>query len=147
MNTKDWGPKMWYSLHTIAYNYEPTPENRKHYKQFYVSLKDMLPCKYCRQSWKDFLTELPIDKFLDSKKSMTFWIYLMHNKVNKKLRDQGNPIPKDPSYEEICKKYEAIRADCSNPGLTCSKKSPGSNDTLTRLPFIALFVFSLYNLI
>lgn len=144
MNTKDWGPHMWYSLHTIAYNYpdKPTTEQRNHYKHFYESLQYMLPCKYCRESWKNFLKELPIDNYLHSRSAITFWIYLMHNKVNKKLREQGNKISKDPPYEEICKKYESIRANCSGPGLTCSKKpdSPISlPNTLTQfLPFILI---------
>lgn len=155
MNTKDWGPKMWYTLHTIAYNYpvEPTDENKTNYKNFYESLQVMLPCKYCRESWRVFLNELPIDRFLHSRSAMTFWIYLMHNKVNKKLRDQGNKIAPDPPYEEICKKYENIRADCSGPGLTCSKAPDkgilskfDSLDTFdsTILPIILILVLSLF---
>ena len=47
-----------------------------------------LPCKYCRKSFKKFLKELPIDNHLDSRDSLTYWLYLIHDKVNKKLIKQ-----------------------------------------------------------
>jgi hypothetical protein len=50
MLTTVWGPAMWHYLHTMSFNYpvEPTQENKKHYRDFVLNLRNVLPCKYCR---------------------------------------------------------------------------------------------------
>jgi hypothetical protein len=50
MVTSVWGPPMWHYLHTMSFNYpvNPTPEDKKHYKDFIINLQYVLPCKYCR---------------------------------------------------------------------------------------------------
>ena len=54
MLTSVWGPSMWHYLHTMSFNYpvKPTPEDKKHYKEFILSLQHVLPCKYCRINLK-----------------------------------------------------------------------------------------------
>ena len=54
MLTSVWGPSMWHYLHTMSFNYpvKPTPEEKKHYKEFILSLQHVLPCKYCRINLK-----------------------------------------------------------------------------------------------
>ena len=53
MMTSIWGPTLWHSLHTISFNYptHPTDSDKKHYKDFMSSLVNVLPCKYCRNSY------------------------------------------------------------------------------------------------
>ena len=50
MLTSVWGPSLWHYLHTMSFNYpvKPTNEDKKNYKKFIMSLKHVLPCKYCR---------------------------------------------------------------------------------------------------
>jgi hypothetical protein len=55
-----------------------------------TSLKDTLPCIYCRRSYAVFLKELPIENHLRSRQSMMKWLYLIHDKVNQKLIAQEN---------------------------------------------------------
>lgn len=54
MLTSVWGPSMWHFLHIMSFNYpnNPTNEDKKHYKDFILSLRDILPCKYCRINLK-----------------------------------------------------------------------------------------------
>ena len=54
MLTTVWGPSMWHYLHTMSFNYpvKPSDDDRKHYKNFILSLQYVLPCKYCRINLK-----------------------------------------------------------------------------------------------
>lgn len=74
-------------------------------------MKDVLPCKFCRESTAQYTRELPM------KRDTGKWMYELHNKVNHKLRTQCkddpaviNPGP-DPSFEEVKRKYEAMEPD------------------------------------
>ena len=50
MMVKIWGPLQWTFLHTMSFNYpvNPTPEDKKHYRDYVLNLQYILPCKYCR---------------------------------------------------------------------------------------------------
>ena len=47
MLTTVWGPSLWHFLHTMSFNYpvEPSPEQKKQYREFILSLENILPCK------------------------------------------------------------------------------------------------------
>lgn len=125
MDTTKWGPPGWKFLHAIAYNYpdRPTEAQQKSYSAFFRLLGEVLPCKYCRQSYRRFLRTLPPEKFAGSQSEMFYWSYLIHKKVNDKLRKQGYEIKEDPPYERVCRKFEKWRAKCAKPkgkkGGTC----------------------------
>jgi len=106
MNTKDWGPSMWKSLHATTFGYpeNPTPRHKQEYKVFFTSIKDTLPCSYCRESYAKFLKCLPIDNYLNSRACLSYWLYLIHDQVNKKLNKTS------PTFEEVQDKYERMRA-------------------------------------
>ena len=117
MMTRVWGPPGWLFLHSVTFGY-PVKINqwdykdnlkRMEYRNFFKNLGKILPCRYCRESYDKFYQEEPIDKFLDSRKSLTKWFYNIHNKVNNKL---GVPKCDIPSFEEIEKQYESYRAKC-----------------------------------
>ena len=107
MQTTKWGPEGWKVFHTIPFFYEPepTPANKRLFKKFFTNLQCVLPCKYCRESYKEFIKEIPIDKYLNSSCSLFYWTYLMHNRVNRKLREQGYLHEKDPTPEEVFDTY------------------------------------------
>ena len=48
--TSIWGPALWHALHTISFNYptNPTDKDKENYRDFMLSLVNILPCKYCR---------------------------------------------------------------------------------------------------
>lgn len=55
MMTAIWGPPMWHFLHTMSFNYPivPSPDDMKNYREFVYSLQNVLPCRYCRENFKD----------------------------------------------------------------------------------------------
>ena len=52
MLTTVWGPSMWHYLHTMSFNYpnNPTAREKRHYRDFILSLRHVLPCRYCREN-------------------------------------------------------------------------------------------------
>ena len=94
MMTKVWGPPGWFFLHSVTFGYpdEINPENVdrvRHYANFFNSLGHVLPCKYCRNSYNEYISELPVENFLNSRKDLTLWLYLIHNKVNDHSADNN----------------------------------------------------------
>jgi Erv1 / Alr family len=118
MDTRFWGPSGWQLLHLIAQEYPDDADGRtkRRYELFFNSIKDILPCKFCRESTSNFMAheEYALHPALKSKRDLTFWLYKLHNRVNKKLRDQcaeDSRIicpPADPTYEEIFKLYDEL---------------------------------------
>ena len=71
-------------------------------------IKDVLPCKFCRESTAQYTNELPM------KRDTGRWLYELHNKVYNKLRTQCKDDPAvinpgvDPTFEEVKQRYEAM---------------------------------------
>jgi hypothetical protein len=117
MMTKVWGPAGWLFLHCITFGYPYELDmNKKEdldkaikYKNFFKLIGEVLPCRYCRESYLDFINEHPIDPNLVSREKLTKWFYDIHNKVNHKL---GVPNCEIPSFQEVKDQYEQYRAKC-----------------------------------
>lgn len=109
MNSNEWGPRTWFLIHTVAFNYpeEPTKDDKQKFKNFIYALSDVLPCKYCKPSFKRYLEEIPLEPYLKDRKGVSYWSYLIHDRVNKKLGK------KSPPYAEIVKVFEPLRATCN----------------------------------
>ncbi len=111
--TKIWGPGAWEFLHSVTYGYpiEPSDEQKQNYKNFFTGVGNILPCRYCRDSYQSFIkkgnTELT-DKVFENRESLTKWFYLIHERVNNKLG-----VSYGVTYGDVCKKYESYRAACS----------------------------------
>jgi hypothetical protein len=101
MDTRYWGPSAWQLFHLISFR-------SKHPEEILLMIKDILPCKFCRESTTQFVHELPLKG--DNGK----WLYELHNKVNNKLKTQCKDDPTvihpgpDPSFEEVKKKYMSM---------------------------------------
>ena len=121
MDTKFWGPDGWRFLHSIVALYPDNPSNRDKtlYKDFFGSIKHVLPCIYCRNSFIEYTSKSPIDKHLGSKYDLCKWLYDIHNMVNAKLRGQGYLSEEDPSFEEIYLRYCNYVNELQNPN--CQK--------------------------
>ena len=154
MQTTKWGPSAWDTFFIFSRNYPEkyNPENkehlevRKHTKRFYQALVYILPCKYCRLSFKDFWKEVPIEDYLDTRNDLTFWVYTIKDLVNKKLifqekrifeeaiskassSKEKNILKKEifitipsPPFCEVVKYYEQYRAGCSAKTKSCRNK-------------------------
>jgi hypothetical protein len=122
MDTRFWGPDGWKLLHSITANYPDHPsETDKHlYSTFFNCIEYVLPCIYCRNSFKEYISKEKIN--LDNKRSLCEWLYNIHNLVNDKLRKQGNNDEPDPKFADIYNKYllyvdEINNSNCINmPG-------------------------------
>lgn len=104
MNQNIWGSTLWFSLHTISMNYpnNPTYAEKKDYKNFFISLQHVIPCKVCRKNYQRHLKEHPIDNHLESRQKFVYWLIDIHNMVNAEI---GKKIL---SYENVIEKYEKI---------------------------------------
>jgi hypothetical protein len=84
MDPEIWGPKAWFFLHTITFNYpeHPSENDKQIYKSFFNSLTDVLPCKVCANHYKENILNNPIDDHLDNKDNLVKWLIHLHNEVN-----------------------------------------------------------------
>lgn len=112
MQTTKWGPDGWKLLHLITFNHPGG--SSKSLKCFTIHVGDVLPCIYCRNSYREFTSELPIEDFDDPFE----WLYLIHNKVNHKLRKQGYLDEPDPNYGDIVRKYTQLSKKVSPSRFT-----------------------------
>ncbi|CAH6421154.1 Erv1/Alr family sulfhydryl oxidase [uncultured virus] len=113
MMTKIWGPGLWVGLHCISFGYplQPTEDEKKKYKEFFTLIGDVLPCSYCRDSYRKFLTDgntKLTDEIMQNRNSLTKWLYFLHEEVNKKLG-----INYGISYDDVVIRYESFRASCA----------------------------------
>ena len=116
--TKIWGGPAWIFNHSVTFGYplEPTDEQKLQYKNYFMSLGDVLPCRYCRESYKKFITtgETALtNDALRNRETLTRWFYRVHQAVNAKLE-----IDYGITYEDLVDKYESFRARCGKPSQT-----------------------------
>lgn len=109
--TKVWGSSVWHGLHVMSFNYptNPTHKNKQDYKNYVLSLFNVLPCKYCRINIKKTLLKFPLTHHaLRNRDTFSRYIYELHEKVNAMLNKKSGL-----SYEEIRERYEHFRSRCT----------------------------------
>jgi len=120
MNLKPefWGPHAWFLLENIALSYpmEPSSKDKKTFKNFFISLKNILPCESCRDHYKESLEKIPLtSQMLESRDTLFGWVVGIHNRIrkaqNKKLVTPFETIEfynnemnnkNRPNYKMIC---------------------------------------------
>lgn len=118
--TAVWGPPLWHILHIISFNYppEPTPEDKRKYYNFLVSLREVLPCVYCRNNFFDNLGDAEFcEEVFDSRDSFSRFIHKLHDQVNTML---GKPCT--DSYEDVRQMFEYFRAGCGGTKAAGAKE-------------------------
>lgn len=82
-----WGPFFWHTIHIVALGYpvKPTYAEKKAAKDFFESLRFLIPCPICRDHYNAHLEKYPLSPHLDTRKDLLHWTILLHNEVNKKL--------------------------------------------------------------
>jgi hypothetical protein len=123
MLTTVWGPAMWHYLHTMSFNYpvNPTIEEKHNYRNFVLSLQNVLPCKYCRINLTNNLKEKPLQMCdMANRETFSRYIYELHETVNKMLHKQSHL-----SYCDVRERYENFRSRCTEekPKIFTFKKS------------------------
>ena len=117
MDTRFWGPSGWKFLHLLL-EMMPNQLNKTEQhivKQFMLCWRDLLPCKYCRKSFTKYTTSYPIDKHCESRITLTRWLFVIHNKVNNKLRRQGYCNYDNPEFTLIQELYTNLATNTTNP--------------------------------
>lgn len=110
--TSIWGPAQWHMLHTISFNYpvEPTAEQKKQYRDYILSLQNVLPCGACRKNLKTNFKHLPLTmRNMKNRDTFSRYIYNLHELVNKMLHKKS-----DLSYCDVRERYEHFRSRCTD---------------------------------
>ena len=99
MEVSEWGPAAWKFLHsaTFAVPKRLSPEQQHAFKTFFTYLPDVLPCAICREHYKQYVLNHPIQT--STREELSKWLVGVHNNVNE--------ITNKPriSYECACQKY------------------------------------------
>ena len=121
--TSIWEQALWHALHTISFNYptNPTDSDKKNYREFMLSLVNVLPCKYCRENLINNYKEYPLTmECMENRNKFSRYVYKLHETVNKLLGKKSGL-----SYCDVRERYEHFRARCTeeNPKLFNFKKT------------------------
>lgn len=82
-----WGPFFWHTIHIVALGYSTNPSynEKKSAKEFFESLRFLIPCPVCRDHYNAHLEKYPLTPHLDKRSDLFKWTILLHNEVNKTL--------------------------------------------------------------
>ena len=110
MLTTVWGPSQWHVLHTMSFNYPvaPTSKDKRNYRNYILSLQNVLPCGKCRDNLRKNFKKLPLMiKHMKSRHTFSKYLYDLHELVNKMLGKKSGL-----SYEQVRNTYENFRSRC-----------------------------------
>ncbi len=129
MGPEIWGPFFWTTMHIVSLGYSATPneEERAGAAAFYNSLATMIPCPVCREHYREFLKEEPVESATMNRDTLIDWVFRLHNKVNARL---GKPVL---SFEAYVQNMRALSQ--SGPF-----KVPGSSAAGAAVSTSSLFV-------
>ncbi len=124
MLTTVWGPSMWHYLHTMSFNYpvHPSQSDKKHYRDFILSMQHVLPCKHCRVNLKRNFRAHPLKAcHMRNRESFSRYVFRLHETVNKMLGKRSGL-----TYCKVRERYEHFRARCTaeEPKLFSFAKKP-----------------------
>ena len=111
MLTSVWGPSLWHYLHTMSFNYpvNPTRKEKIYYRDFILSLKNVLPCKYCRMNLRKNFKALPLHmKHMKNRETFSRYVYELHEHINNMLGKKSGL-----KYCDVRERYEHFRARCT----------------------------------
>jgi Mitochondrial sulfhydryl oxidase involved in the biogenesis of cytosolic Fe/S proteins len=139
-----YGPKVWYLIHLLALGYVERESLMYHpYQAFIMSIKELLPCKLCRDHFIYNMTvKYNLEKYTTSSSSLFLWSYLMHNEVNETKHKVS------PSYT-TCLEYMKTQLHSMEmlPNLFYALFTLVSNSPKEKLSYIIMLVTSLKYLI
>jgi hypothetical protein len=118
-----WGPAQWHFLHAMSFNYpdNPTLKDKKHYRDYVLNLRYVLPCKYCRVNLANNFKKKPLQMcHMKSRETFSRYIYELHETINRMLNKKSNL-----TYCDVRERYEHFRSRCTdeNPKVFTFKKN------------------------
>jgi len=86
-----WGGAAWKFLHCVALSYptNPTVAIKNDYKNFFMSIGNVLPCNSCAGNFEEHIKIHNIDNYLSHPHDLFEWTVLMRNEVQIKI---GRPL-------------------------------------------------------
>jgi hypothetical protein len=141
IKTNYWGPNAWNFLFCSILGSYPEKidiKNKEHikikkeFKNLFNGLVYILPCIFCKDSYKIFIKEIPIDGYLSGRIELFNWLYKLKDKVNKKLIKQEMDCFKSENDKLLAKlkdkKINKIQYKClydkMKKDILITKKSP-----------------------
>lgn len=109
MQSAIFGPAFWLTIHITSFNYptNPSEQNKQDYCTWLLSIKNILPCKFCRENFHKNLQAANFSwKVMASRETFSRFCYDLHDAVNRMLNKTS------PPFEEIRDRYESFRARC-----------------------------------
>ena len=87
MNPATWGPPLWRIMTDVAYKADrlQNPQVLPYVCNFFKSLAFLLPCKYCRQSYRRYITQVDCGEY-NQQRRLTEWVWRIKEMVNDKLK-------------------------------------------------------------
>jgi len=106
LNQRVWGRPGWTFLHSVTFNYPDDPDSstQETYRRFFSIIGDVLPCKKCRNHYKEHSVVLPIR--LGSRRELVEWMIDIHNRANDATGKRRH------SYREVIQTYTCAFCKC-----------------------------------
>ena len=116
MQTAIFGPLFWGAIHMVSFNYpvKPTDEQKQAYHDWLMATGNVLPCRYCRENFKENVRCASTSNDYDSRDTFSRFCYRLRQKVNEMLKKDNHV-----TYEEVRDMYEGFRSRC----LTSEQKT------------------------
>ena len=82
---KKWGPHVWYILDLMVVRLDPDDQVlTNHIMMQIVSLMETIPCDKCRDHYKAYMRNNPIEKSLTNRMELARWLYALKSEINKR---------------------------------------------------------------
>ena len=140
-----WGPHGWKFIHyvTLGYPSKPTNSDKIKYKNFFISLSDVIPCILCKMNYKKHLQELPInDSVLKNRQTLMEWGIKMHNLVN--IENDKNPVSTSDGIKMIKKNDDTCSIENFTETKTKNNSSSKMKNFFTYCPMIIFGIILIY---
>tara|TARA_Y100000991_G_C21955743_1_gene341984 strand:- start:395 stop:859 length:465 start_codon:yes stop_codon:yes gene_type:complete len=138
-----WGPHGWKFIHyvTLGYPSKPTNSDKIKYKNFFISLSDVIPCILCKMNYKKHLQELPINEsVLKNRQTLMAWAIKMHNLVN--IENDKKPVSISDGIKMI--KNNDDTCSIENFSETKTKSNSKMKNFVTYCPMIIFGIILIY---
>ena len=109
MQSAIFGPSFWLNIHITSFNYpvNPSEKNKQDYRQWLLSIGNILPCRFCRENFAKNLAAANFsENVFESRNTFSRFCYDLHDAVNRMLNKTS------PPFDEIRDRYESFRARC-----------------------------------
>ena len=87
-NPRFWGPSFWTSMFSTIAKYprnRPSKKEALEMKKLFLTFQHNLPCSKCEVSYRELLIRFPIDEYLENRKKLLTWLYIIRDQINRKL--------------------------------------------------------------